>query len=227
MDTLTHALSGALLARAVVPRANVSPRAGTARCLAFRRSIPRRRCRVFARIPARLSLSPSRHYPLDSGVAAVGPGLAWVWSRLRRNPAGFKAYFLVSAAAVAIHILGDVITSFGTMVFAPLSDMRVQWDTTFIIDLWFSIIILAGLLVSVFFGTSRYLRSHRCCCSAATFRSNGYSSNGRSTSASSMRCNGPDGGEGERAAAPGVAFQLDGGHRRAGSLSLRFRQPAP
>jgi len=82
-------------------------------------------------------------------------GIAWLWSRLKGNRAGFKPYLLVSAAAVAIHILGDVITSFGTMVLAPLSDVRVQWDTTFIIDLWFSGIILAGLIASVLFRTSR------------------------------------------------------------------------
>ena len=41
------------------------------------------------------------------------------------------------------------------MVLAPLSDWRAGIGTTFIIDLWFSGIILAGLIVSLFFYRSR------------------------------------------------------------------------
>ena len=81
--------------------------------------------------------------------------LAWVWSRLRANPAGFKAYLRVSALGLGAHIAGDVITSFGTMILAPLSDVRVQWDTTFIIDPWFSAIIVAGLAFSFVWRHSR------------------------------------------------------------------------
>jgi len=50
--------------------------------------------------------------------------------------------------AIGSHIVGDLITSFGTLIYAPLSDARVAWGTTFIIDLWFSGIILAGLAAS-------------------------------------------------------------------------------
>jgi inner membrane protein len=46
--------------------------------------------------------------------------------------------------ALGAHIVGDLITGFGTIVFAPLSDWRAALGTTFIIDLWFSGIILAG-----------------------------------------------------------------------------------
>jgi inner membrane protein len=55
----------------------------------------------------------------------------------------------VTALGAGVHILGDLITSFGTIVFAPLSYGRFGWGTTFIIDLWFSGIILAGLLDSL------------------------------------------------------------------------------
>lgn len=50
--------------------------------------------------------------------------------------------------SLGIHIAGDWITSYGTMVFAPLSDTRYGIGTTFIIDLWFTGIILAGLLAA-------------------------------------------------------------------------------
>lgn len=156
MDTLTHALSGALLARAVVPQANATAKRRDCMLLGFLAA-------AFPDADVVFSLaSPLAYLYHHRGIThsiVMLPlwalGLAWIWSRLKRNPAGFKAYLIVSAAALAIHILGDVITSFGTMVFAPLSDVRVQWDTTFIIDLWFSGIILAGLLVSASFPTSR------------------------------------------------------------------------
>jgi inner membrane protein len=56
---------------------------------------------------------------------------------------------------VGAHILGDLITPYGTMIFAPLSDVRYAWSTTFIIDLWFSVIILSGLAASAVWRKSR------------------------------------------------------------------------
>jgi len=64
-----------------------------------------------------------------------------IWRRDRP----WRAYFGVIALSLGIHIAGDWITSFGTMVFAPLSDARVGIGTTFIIDLWFTGVILVGL----------------------------------------------------------------------------------
>jgi inner membrane protein len=55
---------------------------------------------------------------------------------------------------IAAHIAGDVITSFGTMVWAPLSDARYALATTFIIDFWFTGIILAGLAASLWWRLS-------------------------------------------------------------------------
>ena len=62
------------------------------------------------------------------------------------------------AWGIAAHIAGDWITSFGTMVFAPLSDWRAALSTTFIIDLWFSGIIIAGLLASWLWRKSTHAR---------------------------------------------------------------------
>jgi inner membrane protein len=56
---------------------------------------------------------------------------------------------------VATHIAGDLITSFGTMIFAPLSDARYALSLTFIIDLWLTGIILAGLIASALWRRSR------------------------------------------------------------------------
>jgi inner membrane protein len=61
----------------------------------------------------------------------------------------------VCALGIGAHIVGDLITSYGTMILAPLSDRRFGWGTTFIIDPWFSAIIVAGLLASMFLRRSR------------------------------------------------------------------------
>jgi inner membrane protein len=81
--------------------------------------------------------------------------LAWLLAKLLREPRGWKALYGICAAALLAHIAGDVITNFGTMVFAPLSDWRAAIGTTFIIDLWFSGILLAGLALSAFAPKSR------------------------------------------------------------------------
>lgn len=156
MDTLTHALSGALLARATAPK-NAPPR-----------SVPRRVAAGFFACAA-----PD----LDFVLAFVGPveyllyhrgathslvmlplwalPLSWLLAKLLREPGGWRALYGVCALAIGAHIAGDWITSFGTMVLAPLSDWRVGIGTTFIIDLWFSGIILAGLLASALWYRSR------------------------------------------------------------------------
>jgi inner membrane protein len=82
-------------------------------------------------------------------------GVAWVLSKILRAPGGWRELYGVAALGIGLHIAGDWITGFGTMMLAPFSDWRAAIGTTFIIDLWFSGIILAGLLVSVLFRKSR------------------------------------------------------------------------
>jgi inner membrane protein len=152
VDTLTHALSGALLARATAPK-DAPPR-----------SLPRRVAAGFLACAA-----PD----LDFVVGFLGPVaylahhrgvthslvmlplwallLSWLLAKILREPRGWRALYGVTALALGAHIAGDVITSFGTIVFAPISDWRAAIGTTFIIDLWFSGIILAGLAASAIF----------------------------------------------------------------------------
>lgn len=156
MDTLTHALSGALLARATAPK-DAPPR-----------SVPRRVAAGFFACAA-----PD----LDFVIGFVGPveyllwhrGVthslillpawallySWILALLLREPGGWRALYGVTALALLAHIAGDLVTSFGTMIFAPLSGWRAALGTTFIIDLWFSGIILAGLVFSACFFRSR------------------------------------------------------------------------
>lgn len=80
---------------------------------------------------------------------------SWVLSKILREPGGWRALYGVTALSLAAHIAGDWITGFGTMIFAPLSSWRAALGATFIIDLWFTGIILAGLLLSIAFRKTR------------------------------------------------------------------------
>lgn len=61
--------------------------------------------------------------------------------------------------AIALHILMDLITSFGTMIWSPLSNVRVSWDITFIVDVVFtSIVLLPQLTAWVFSDPARARR---------------------------------------------------------------------
>lgn len=74
----------------------------------------------------------------------------WTWLCLsllprRRRPDPRMPWLI--AAALATHILLDLVTSFGTMIFAPFSDWRATLDLIFIIDPLFSGTLLAPLLL--------------------------------------------------------------------------------
>jgi inner membrane protein len=82
--------------------------------------------------------------------------LGWLLAKILREPRGWRALYGISALSIGAHIAGDVITSYGTMLFAPFSDWRAGIGTTFIIDLWFSAIIVAGLIASAIAVRSRW-----------------------------------------------------------------------
>jgi len=74
--------------------------------------------------------------------------VAWLLAKLLREPRGWRALYGVAAMAIGLHIAGDLITGYGTQLLWPLSDWRPALGTTFVIDLWFSGILVAGLLAS-------------------------------------------------------------------------------
>lgn len=156
MDTLTHALSGALLARATAP--------------ARRDAVPLPRRVALGTLAAAFPdidfitsyLSPLAYLYHHRGVThsllmlplwAILVGV--IFAAVCRDLHRWRQYVVITGAGVAIHILGDVITAFGTMIYAPVSDARVAWSTTFIIDLWFTGIIILGLLASAWWRSSR------------------------------------------------------------------------
>ena len=160
MDTLTHALSGALLGRA----------------LAGGRAAPGLSVRQAVLAGAAAAAFPDSDFvlsfvselsylrghrgithsllmlPLWAALLAVLFG--WLARRSSTAP-GWRNFYAIACAGLAIHIAGDLITQFGTMIFAPLSDFRFGLGTTFIIDLGLSGLITAGLITSAIWRRSR------------------------------------------------------------------------
>jgi inner membrane protein len=158
VDTLTHALSGALAARATAPDPRQAKISTAARVAAGFLAA------AFPDVDFVLAyVSPVAYLTGHRGVTHsifILPLwallLAWLMAKIDRGArASWRDYFGVCALGVGLHIVGDLITSFGTMIYAPFSDARVAWGTTFIIDLWFSGIILAGLVASLVWRRSR------------------------------------------------------------------------
>jgi inner membrane protein len=156
LDTLTHALSGALLARATAPT-DAPPN-----------SLPRRIAAGFFACAApdldfvAAFAGPITYVVNHRGVThsllllpAWAFVLAWLLAKLLREPRGWKALYGICALSIGLHVAGDLITSYGTMILAPLSDWRAGIGTTFIIDAWFSGIIVAGLVLSAVFRKTR------------------------------------------------------------------------
>ena len=158
MDTLTHALSGALFARAIAPAK-------------IKREDPpiwqrMTLCAVAAAFPDSdvvVSFFSSYSYLLHHRGATHSVLLLPLWAMLLagmavlcfRRQEAWRTYAGIAFLGIAAHIVGDLITSYGTMIFAPLSDARFALGTTFIIDLWFSGIILAGLAAGWYWRGSR------------------------------------------------------------------------
>jgi membrane-bound metal-dependent hydrolase YbcI (DUF457 family) len=78
--------------------------------------------------------------PLFALVLAAGTH--WLARRRGWASASLARLWLVYAVGLACHIVLDLITSFGTMIWSPLSNARVAWDLTFIIDFTFTAIVL-------------------------------------------------------------------------------------
>ena len=150
MDTLTHALSGALLARATAPKdlqPGMLPRRIAAGFLTAAAPDLDFVAGFFGDLQYLMHHRGISHSVLMLPLWALL--LSWLLAKILRAPGGWRSLYGICAMGVGAHIAGDVITSYGTMVFAPLSDWRAVLGTTFIIDLWFSGIILVGLIASL------------------------------------------------------------------------------
>ncbi len=185
MDTITHALTGALVARLICARPPAHPVTPTVSLPPQGRMAAAWDARADAIKPWQAvvvgtvagafpdidavtqlagDLAYLRHHrgithsvlmaPLWAGLLAVL--LAPLWAHTRRMAHGWKPLWPLALAALLVHIAGDWITQFGTMLLEPLSDARFGLGAMFIIDLSFSGILLAALLLSALLPARRW-----------------------------------------------------------------------
>ncbi|WP_260294730.1 metal-dependent hydrolase [Sedimenticola hydrogenitrophicus] len=157
MDTLTHSLFGALVVRAADGRKSAWGGIGARRATlgAAAAAFPDIDYLTFWIDP--LSFLADWHRgPTHSlllaplWAIALGWSCAW-WLRDRANSRGYMGICLLGLLS---HIASDLLTSYGTQILAPLSDWRTGFGTTFVIDPYFSAIVLVGVVASIGLGRS-------------------------------------------------------------------------
>ena len=74
---------------------------------------------------------------------------SWLFVKVSRRPY-FWSFYTICLPVLMSHVLLDLFTSYGTMIFSPFSDHRYALDLTFIIDLVFSGILLIPWVLSLF-----------------------------------------------------------------------------
>ncbi|MBM4276967.1 MAG: metal-dependent hydrolase [Deltaproteobacteria bacterium] len=74
---------------------------------------------------------------------------SWLFVKISKRPQ-FWSFYKICISVLLSHVLLDLLTSYGTMIFSPFFEHRFAWDLVFIIDLIFSGIIFVPLLASLF-----------------------------------------------------------------------------
>src|SRR6266481_6989069 len=72
----------------------------------------------------------------------------WFARRRKWEAPSFAALTGIYAVGILSHILLDLVTSFGTMIWSPLKWSRPAWDLIFIIDFTFTAILLVPQLLA-------------------------------------------------------------------------------
>jgi membrane-bound metal-dependent hydrolase YbcI (DUF457 family) len=144
MDTVTHGLTGWLISRAIpmdrggreataaVVVGSLLPDADNVTSL------------LGSEMYLRLHRGVSHGFP---GIAVTSLLVALLLCRFGKWKDLKKLYLLVFLGQLS-HIALDLLNSYGTQIFQPFSDARVSFDILFVVDLVFTGIIVAGLLLS-------------------------------------------------------------------------------
>lgn len=147
MDTLTHALTGALLARGSERSGQRLP--ARSRILAFA---------IAAAFPdvdyVLFLLDPLEFLNLHRGPThslILLPLWAWLLavSLARFLGGGWRQFFWPCALGILAHIVGDVITIYGTKLLFPLSDQPFELGLSFDVNPYIAFLTAAGLLATL------------------------------------------------------------------------------
>lgn len=155
MDTLTHAVSGALVYKVWTAR-KPSPLTRWGVPLAMFVAASPDVDIFFAPTPMDFLLL---HRGITHALAAM-PIMALLaalcmfplWKRSTPQAWSFKECWILGLTLIALHVFLDCITTYGTMIFLPFSDYRVRLNGMFIVDLW----LLIPMILACLFWPSGY-----------------------------------------------------------------------
>lgn len=89
------------------------------------------------------------HSLFFSVVAA--PIFGWMlYRRYKNKPASWKDWSLMVFLTILTHIFIDACTGYGTQVFQPFSNYSLSFNTIFIIDPFYTLPLMAGILTALF-----------------------------------------------------------------------------
>ncbi len=152
MDTITHGIAGALIGKAFFTERDRSQSGQAGRVATVAATLGS----IFPDVDVGAELLSSNdfailqihrnvtHSFLCLPVFALALGTLTRWYARRRgwDTPSWAALTVIYAAGLASHILLDLATPFGTMIWSPWSHVRAAWDLVFIIDFAMTAIVL-------------------------------------------------------------------------------------
>ncbi|MEY2653065.1 MAG: hypothetical protein RLZZ524_92 [Pseudomonadota bacterium] len=180
MDTITHAISGALLARLLHVRpatagatvatpsassaSSASPSTPSSTAPLWTQVLTGTVAGAFPDIDSLTQLGGdvlylTQHRGYTHALALVplwGWLVAWLVAACLRARASARALYLSACGGIAIHIAGDWITPFGTLMGLPFTDTRYGLGVMFIIDLAFTGLLLGGCALAALWPRRRW-----------------------------------------------------------------------
>ena len=157
MDTITHSLLGAVVVRSVFPAQKSShpfsnrQRLLTGAVAGIFPDVDYIASWVDPMVYLTLWHRSITHSFILLPLWAVLAGV--MLSLLFRQRDEWRYLSLLAGVSMIAHIASDLITVYGTQILAPLSTWRASMGTTFIIDPWFTLIVLLGFIAG--FGHTR------------------------------------------------------------------------
>lgn len=149
MDPLTHALSGALVARATAP--------GRARLPLRLRLAAGFGAALFPDLDFALRLFGTlsylnQHQGITHSLLMLPlwtPLLAMLFALLAGRRDDWRLFIVPVALGLLAHIAGDIVTAFGLQAFAPVSSARYALPLVFVIDPVVTLLLAGGLLLTL------------------------------------------------------------------------------
>lgn len=185
MDTITHGIAGALLAKAIFNGDDLFTFRpySKARLVTFAATLGS----VFPDSDVLLdfvSTDPLKIITWHRGIthsfvfmplfAVVLAWLTrWIARRFAHESPGLALLAAIYGAGITVHIILDLLTNYGTMIWSPVRWSRPAWDLLFIIDFTFTAILLLPQLLAALYGRREFLRWRAirawCICFAVAF----------------------------------------------------------